>query len=781
MSEENKNSEFSFENESYRKTYWHTCSHILAQAVKRLYPEVKLAIGPSIDEGFYYDMDSPFPFTPEILEKLEGEMRKICKEKLKLERFELPREEALKFMEEKGEPYKVELIHDLPEDAHISFYKQGEFTDLCAGPHLDSTGRVKGNAIKLTACNAAYWRGDSSRQTLQRIYGIAFPKKDELDAYLQRIEEAKKRDHRRLGKELGLFTIMDEGPGFPFFLPKGMVLKNTLIDYWRQVHKRYGYVEISTPIMLNRSLWERSGHWDHYKNNMYTTVIDEEDFAVKPMNCPGGMLVYKNEPHSYRDLPLRVGELGLVHRHELSGALHGLFRVRCFTQDDAHIFMTPDQLKDEINRIADSANFNGIKLLDGSMSSAGKATAAGDLEFAATKAVTGSSTSGAFVDAAADMKAGKTVSYTVSWKDEAGTEHSKTVDLTMSDDQTKLVAADGTEYDLQAKKPTKTELGQAFLAELKKDSTLNASFDISLNTDALTFTSKTAGASGATITALGMKSSDTTAFTDTQLAAGKINGTKTKVGLDSMQVVDFSGVGVVDGSKAVTAEDAAKNIFEIDGHKFLFAKNGSTAENLKDVGSDVTVITLAADTYSGQNDGANVAATINRVTGMDLKYNKVENQDAGIAQYDITYSGEKKLSTTGDDNSLVLQIGDTSDSWNQLKVSIEDCHTTALGIDALDIGNQVGAGAALDTIKNAINYVSDVRGTLGATQNRLDHTINNLSVMEENIQDAESTIRDTDVADEMMAYTKNNILIQSAQAMLAQANQVPQGVLQLLQ
>ena len=351
MSEENKNSEFSFENESYRKTYWHTCSHILAQAVKRLYPEVKLAIGPSIDEGFYYDMDSPFPFTPEILEKLEGEMRKICKEKLKLERFELPREEALKFMEEKGEPYKVELIHDLPEDAHISFYKQGEFTDLCAGPHLDSTGRVKGNAIKLTACNAAYWRGDSSRQTLQRIYGIAFPKKDELDAYLQRIEEAKKRDHRRLGKELGLFTIMDEGPGFPFFLPKGMVLKNTLIDYWRQVHKRYGYVEISTPIMLNRSLWERSGHWDHYKNNMYTTVIDEEDFAVKPMNCPGGMLVYKNEPHSYRDLPLRGGELGLVHRHELSGALHGLFRVRCFTQDDAHLFMTPEQLKDELKNV----------------------------------------------------------------------------------------------------------------------------------------------------------------------------------------------------------------------------------------------------------------------------------------------------------------------------------------------------------------------------------------------------------------------------------------------
>ena len=348
MSEEVKNNEFTFENPAYRQTYWHTCSHVMAQAVKRLWPEVKLAIGPSIDEGWYYDLDAPFAFTPEHLEKIEAEMRKICKEKLKLERFELPREEALKFMEEKAEPYKVELINDLPADAHISFYKQGEFTDLCAGPHLDSTGRIKGNAIKLTACNAAYWRGDSSRQTLQRIYGIAFPKKDELDAYLQRIEEAKKRDHRRLGKELGLFTIMDEGPGFPFFLPKGMVLKNTLIDYWRQVHKRYGYVEISTPIMLNRSLWERSGHWDHYKNNMYTTVIDEEDFAVKPMNCPGGMLVYKNEPHSYRDLPLRVGELGLVHRHELSGALHGLFRVRCFTQDDAHIFMTPDQMKDVI-------------------------------------------------------------------------------------------------------------------------------------------------------------------------------------------------------------------------------------------------------------------------------------------------------------------------------------------------------------------------------------------------------------------------------------------------
>ena len=350
MSQETENL-YSFENETYRKTYWHTCSHILAQAVKRLYPEVKLAIGPSIDNGFYYDMERAEPFTPEDLAAIEAEMRKICKEKLKLERFELPREEAIAFMEAKGEPYKVELIHDLPEDAVISFYKQGEFTDLCAGPHVDSTGRIKGNAIKLTACNAAYWRGDSRRQTLQRIYGVAFPNKDELDAYLQRMEEAKKRDHRKLGKELGLYTLMDEGPGFPFFLPKGMVLRNTLIDYWRQVHKRYGYVEISTPIMLNRQLWERSGHWEHYKNNMYTTVIDDTDFAIKPMNCPGGMLVYASEPHSYRDLPLRVGELGLVHRHEMSGALHGLFRVRCFTQDDAHIFMTWGQMKDEIKNV----------------------------------------------------------------------------------------------------------------------------------------------------------------------------------------------------------------------------------------------------------------------------------------------------------------------------------------------------------------------------------------------------------------------------------------------
>ena len=350
MSEE-KNNAFSFDNEQYRKTYWHTCSHILAQAMKRLHPEVKLAIGPSIDNGFYYDFDTPEPFSETQLSELEAEMRKICKEKLKLERFELPRDEAIKFMEEKGEPYKVELINDLPLDAHISFYKQGEFTDLCAGPHVDSTSRIKGNAIKLTACNAAYWRGDSNRQTLQRIYGVAFPKKEELDAYLERLEEAKRRDHRKLGKELGLFMMADEGPGFPFFLPKGMVLKNTLLDYWRECHKRYGYVEIATPIILNQELWHRSGHWDHYKNNMYTTVIDGEDYAVKPMNCPGGMLVYKNEPHSYRDLPLRMAELGLVHRHEMSGALHGLFRVRCFTQDDAHIFMTREQMKDEIKNV----------------------------------------------------------------------------------------------------------------------------------------------------------------------------------------------------------------------------------------------------------------------------------------------------------------------------------------------------------------------------------------------------------------------------------------------
>ena len=342
---------YTFENKEYRDTYRHTTSHILAQAVKRLYPESKLAIGPSIDDGFYYDIDSDVTFTPEVLEKLEAEMRKICKEKLPLERFELPRDEAIAFMKEKDEPYKVELIEDLPADAHISFYRQGEFTDLCAGPHVDNTGRIKGNAIKLMNCTGAYWRGDSNRKMLQRIYGTCFLKKEELDAYLTRLEEAKKRDHRKLGRELGLFMMNEAGPGFPFFLPNGMTLKNTLIDYWREVHKRYGYVEISTPVILNRELWERSGHWDHYKDNMYTTIIDEQDYAIKPMNCPGGMLVYESEPHSYRDLPLRVGELGLVHRHELSGALHGLFRVRCFTQDDAHIFMTPEQMKDEIKGV----------------------------------------------------------------------------------------------------------------------------------------------------------------------------------------------------------------------------------------------------------------------------------------------------------------------------------------------------------------------------------------------------------------------------------------------
>ena len=343
--------EYTFNDAEYRKMYRHTTSHILAQAVKRLYPEAKLAIGPAIEDGFYYDIDSEKPFVPEDLEALEAEMRKICKEKLKLERFELPRAEAIALMEEAGEPYKVELIQDLPEDAVISFYKQGEFTDLCAGPHLDSTGRVKGNAIKLTSCTGAYWRGDSNRKMLQRIYGTCFPSKNELDEYLARIEEAKKRDHRKLGKELGLFTLLEEGPGFPFFLPKGMVLRNTLLDYWHKVHKKYGYVEISTPIILNQQLWHRSGHWDHYKDNMYTTVIDDEDYAVKPMNCPGGMLVYKTEPHSYRELPLRMAELGLVHRHELSGALHGLFRVRCFTQDDAHIFMTWDQMEEEIQNV----------------------------------------------------------------------------------------------------------------------------------------------------------------------------------------------------------------------------------------------------------------------------------------------------------------------------------------------------------------------------------------------------------------------------------------------
>ena len=335
-----------FEQIEGKKVFWHTASHILAAAVKRLYPDAKLTIGPSIDNGFYYDIDSEVSFTPDIIEKIEKEMQKIVKEDAKMERFVLPRDEAIKLMEEKGEPYKVMLIGRVPEGEDISFYKMGEFVDLCAGPHLFSTGAVK--AFKLLQCTGAYWEGDSKNKMLQRVYGIAFPKKDELAAYLERIEEAKKRDHRKLGRELDLFDIYDEGPGFPFFLPKGMVLRNLLEDFWREEHRKNGYQEIRTPIMLNKDLWLRSGHWDHYKNNMYTTVIDDQDFAIKPMNCPGGMLAYKRRIHSYRDLPQRMAELGLVHRHELSGALHGLMRVRCFTQDDAHIFMTPDQIESEI-------------------------------------------------------------------------------------------------------------------------------------------------------------------------------------------------------------------------------------------------------------------------------------------------------------------------------------------------------------------------------------------------------------------------------------------------
>lgn len=338
-----------FEDEDGRKVYRHTASHVLAQAVKRLYPNTKLAIGPAIDNGFYYDFDTEIPFTADVLEKLEAEMKKIIKEDLPLVRSVKPREEAVKYMEEKGEPYKVELINDLPEDSVVSFYTQGDFTDLCAGPHLASTGKLK--AIKLTSCTGAYWRGNEKNKMLSRVYGTAFPKQSELDEHLARIEEAKKRDHRRLGKELGIFALLEEGPGFPFFLPKGMIVKNTLIDYWRRIHTREGYQEISTPIMLRRELWETSGHWDHYKNNMYTTTIDDNEFAVKPMNCPGGMLVYKLEPRSYKDLPMRLGELGIVHRHEKSGEMHGLMRVRCFTQDDAHIFMTPEQITGEIKGV----------------------------------------------------------------------------------------------------------------------------------------------------------------------------------------------------------------------------------------------------------------------------------------------------------------------------------------------------------------------------------------------------------------------------------------------
>lgn len=339
-----------FDEEDGKKAFNHTASHVMAQAVKRLYPDTKLTIGPAIENGFYYDFDVETPFGPEDLEKIEKEMKKIIKENYPIEKFELPVDEAIKLMQDKGEPYKIELINEhAGKGEAISFYKQGEFTELCAGPHIPEMKVIK--AFKLTNCTGAYWRGDAKNKMLCRVYGIAFPKASMLEDYLQMLEEAKKRDHRKIGKELELFTIMEEGPGFPFFLPKGMDLKNALIDYWREVHKKAGYLEIQTPMILNRALWERSGHWDHYKDNMYTTVIDDEDYAIKPMNCPGGMLVYKAQPHSYKELPLRVGELGLVHRHELSGALHGLFRVRCFTQDDAHIFMTWDQMKDEIKNV----------------------------------------------------------------------------------------------------------------------------------------------------------------------------------------------------------------------------------------------------------------------------------------------------------------------------------------------------------------------------------------------------------------------------------------------
>ena len=339
-----------FDSEGGKGAFRHTTSHILAQAIKRLFPNVKLAIGPSIEDGFYYDIDSDEPLVAEDLSKIEAEMKKIVKENLAITRFTKPRAEAIEFFKEKNEPYKVELIEDLPEDSEISFYQQGEFVDLCAGPHLMTTKPVK--AFKLTSLAGAYWRGSEKNKMLTRIYGTSYTKKADLEEYITRMEEAKKRDHRKLGKELGLFMMKEEGPGFPFFLPKGMVLKNTLLDYWREIHNKAGYVEISTPIMLSRHLWETSGHWDHYKENMYTTVIDDTDFAIKPMNCPGGILVYKSEPRSYRDLPLRMGELGLVHRHEKSGQLHGLMRVRCFTQDDAHIFMTPEQIRDEIKGVA---------------------------------------------------------------------------------------------------------------------------------------------------------------------------------------------------------------------------------------------------------------------------------------------------------------------------------------------------------------------------------------------------------------------------------------------
>ncbi len=341
--------EESFESAEGKKAFWHTSAHVLAQAVKRLYPNVKCGIGPAIEKGFYYDFEFDFPFSEENLGAVEDEMRKIIKESLSLQVYEVSKKEALKYMADNNEPYKQELIRELPAEEKISFYKQGDYAEFCAGPHIINTSHIK--AVKLLSVAGAYWRGNEKNNVLTRIYGISFPKASELEEYLKLLEEAKRRDHRKLGKDLGLFLLMDEGPGFPFFLPKGLILKNTLIEYWRQVHKRYGYVEISTPIILNRDLWERSGHWTHYKDKMYTTVIDDMDYAIKPMNCPGGMLVYRSEQHSYRELPLRVGELGLVHRHELSGTLHGLFRVRCFTQDDAHIFMTREQMREEIKNV----------------------------------------------------------------------------------------------------------------------------------------------------------------------------------------------------------------------------------------------------------------------------------------------------------------------------------------------------------------------------------------------------------------------------------------------
>jgi len=347
---------YTFENEEYKHAYRHTAAHILAQAAKRLYPDTKLAIGPAIENGFYYDFDTSETFTPESVEKIEAEMKKIIKEKLPIERFELSRKEALDFVKKQGETYKEELINDLPEDEIISFYKQGEFTDLCAGPHLDTTARIKANALKLTSCTGAYWRGDANKKMLQRVYGTCFMSKPELDEHLQRIEEAKLRDHRKLGRELDLFATFEEGPGFPFFFPKGMVVRNELVSYWREEHKKAGYEEISTPMILNEQLWHRSGHWDHYKDNMYFTNIDDVGFAIKPMNCPGGMLAYKRKMWSYRDFPTRVAELGVVHRNEPSGTLHGLMRVRYFTQDDAHIYMTPEHIPAEIAAVIDLAD-----------------------------------------------------------------------------------------------------------------------------------------------------------------------------------------------------------------------------------------------------------------------------------------------------------------------------------------------------------------------------------------------------------------------------------------